>query len=121
VKTGFVWGRALVARHAKRTKAKSRRARIMALLLWNPRAESSRRRAATCHNKLVEKRGDWTFEIREASKESDFGIQFWQAQGPSKIFEAAWQMVIEAWTVKGRNVDELRLQRTAVVVREAPR
>jgi hypothetical protein len=67
----------------------------------------------------VEQQGKWAFEIRKASGESDFGSKFWQAQGPAKIFEAAWQLVEEAWAIKKRDPNELRLQRTAVHIGKA--
>ena len=41
-------------------------------------------------------------------------IEFWQRQGPQAIFEAAWEMVGDAWEIKGRDQNEIRLQRTVV-------
>lgn len=41
-----------------------------------------------------------------------FDIQFWQAQGDAAKFDAAWELVTTAWELKGRNLHELRLQRT---------
>ncbi len=46
----------------------------------------------------------------------DFDLEFWQAQGPTAIFKAAWELVETAWVVKGRSRDELRLQRVAWIV-----
>ncbi len=41
-----------------------------------------------------------------------FDVEYWQRQGSAAIFAAAWEMVVEAWKLKGRDPDELRLQRT---------
>jgi len=41
-----------------------------------------------------------------------FDIQYWQRLGSAAIFSAAWEMVVQAWQLKGRSVSELRLQRT---------
>ena len=41
-----------------------------------------------------------------------FDIEFWQGQNASARFAAAWEIVEFAWKFKGRNTDELRLQRS---------
>lgn len=41
----------------------------------------------------------------------------WQALPPSARSQAAWEMVEVAWRLKGRNPDELRLQRSLAVFR----
>lgn len=51
------------------------------------------------------------------TRERDFDIQFWQAQGPAAIITAAHEMVESYLRSKGRG-DELRLQRTAVSYRK---
>jgi hypothetical protein len=45
--------------------------------------------------------------------ESDrsFDIEFWQRQGSTAIFAAAWEMVVEAYRFKNRE-SELSFQRT---------
>ncbi len=45
--------------------------------------------------------------------ESDrsFDIEFWQRQGSTAIFAAAWEMVVEAYRFKNRE-SELTFQRT---------
>jgi len=45
--------------------------------------------------------------------ESDrsFDIEFWQRQGSTAIFTAAWEMVVEAYRFKNRE-SELSFQRT---------
>ena len=39
-------------------------------------------------------------------------VAYWQAQPDAKKFEATWQMVIEAYAIKGEDIRELRLQRS---------
>lgn len=43
----------------------------------------------------------------------DFDLNFWQSQSPSARFAAAWELVEDAWAIKGRPAHELQLQRTA--------
>ena len=62
---------------------------------------------------MVQREGDWWYESRPVGEDSNFDIEFWQAQGPAAIFAAAWELVETAWKVKGLDRDELRLQRTA--------
>lgn len=40
-----------------------------------------------------------------------FDIEFWQAQDSSARFSAAWELVVFAHKIKGKDVSELRLQR----------
>lgn len=51
------------------------------------------------------------------TRERDFDIHFWQAQGPAAIIAAAQEMVESYLRSKGLT-DELRLQRTAVSLRK---
>ena len=39
-------------------------------------------------------------------------LPYWQAQSDEKKFEDAWQMVINAYAIKGEDVSELRLDKT---------
>lgn len=41
-----------------------------------------------------------------------FDVQFWQKQEPVARFAATWELIIHAWRVKGRDVRQLRLQRS---------
>jgi hypothetical protein len=41
-----------------------------------------------------------------------FDLQFWQAQTSQARFDAAWEMIVYAWRVKGNDVRQLRLQRS---------
>lgn len=41
-----------------------------------------------------------------------FDIAYWQRLGPDAIFEAAWQMVVDAHKRLRGGTDELRLRRT---------
>lgn len=51
---------------------------------------------------------------KTTTEESDrsFDVAFWQAQKPEARFQAAWEMVCLGWEIKGRPMNELRLQRT---------
>ena len=41
-----------------------------------------------------------------------FDLQFWQAQTPQARFNAAWDLILHAWRVKGNDVCQLRLHRS---------
>jgi hypothetical protein len=40
-----------------------------------------------------------------------FDIEFWQAQDSGARFSAAWELVVFAYKIKGKDVSELRLQK----------
>ena len=42
----------------------------------------------------------------------EFDIAFWQKLGPTRIFEAAWDLVVTAAAARGIGEDQLRLQRS---------
>jgi len=46
---------------------------------------------------------------RMSEMDRSFDIEYWQRLGPAAIFEAAWQMVVDAHKQNG---DELTLRRT---------
>lgn len=46
-------------------------------------------------------------------------IADWQRLAPAARRQAAWEMVVDAWELKKRNSDELRLQRSITSVRKA--
>lgn len=52
----------------------------------------------------------WYGRLKDAEKYPD--VKYWQSQPDSKKFEAAWQMVIDAYAMKGEDIRELRLQRS---------
>jgi len=41
-----------------------------------------------------------------------FDLQFWQAHSDTERFSAAWELVVMAFLVKGKDVRQLRLQRS---------
>ena len=41
-----------------------------------------------------------------------FDLTFWQAQSPTARFDAAWELIVHAYKVKGWDVRQLRLQRS---------
>ncbi len=40
-----------------------------------------------------------------------FDLKFWKAQKDSDKFDAAWELVVNSFIIKGKDVRELRLQR----------
>ena len=42
----------------------------------------------------------------------EFDIQFWQALSSEARANAVWEMVVDYWLMKGKTLDELRLQRS---------
>jgi hypothetical protein len=49
-----------------------------------------------------------------------FDLKFWQAQDDTARFAAAWELVVHAWIIKGRDVRELRLQRSVENLQRFP-
>jgi hypothetical protein len=41
-----------------------------------------------------------------------FDLKFWQAQSDAARFAAAWELVVHSFIIKGKDVSQLRLQRT---------
>ena len=41
-----------------------------------------------------------------------FDVAYWQKMGPAAIFEAAWELVVEAHSRRPGGADELRFRRT---------
>ncbi len=51
-----------------------------------------------------------TGKIEELDR--SFDVQFWQAQPPAERLAAGWQLVVDSYRIKGKDLSELRLQRT---------
>lgn len=62
----------------------------------------------------VHKKTGFTMERygRLPDMDRSFDIAYWQRLGPAAIFEAAWQMVVDAHAFRTGDPDELRLRRT---------
>lgn len=41
-----------------------------------------------------------------------FDLEFWQSQSDAARLAAAWDLVVQSFIIKGKDVSELRLQRT---------
>ena len=41
-----------------------------------------------------------------------FDLSFWQSQSSQVRFDAAWELILHAWRVKGNDVRQLRLHRS---------
>ena len=66
---------------------------------------------------MIRREGEWWYQASSTGEtDRSFDIAFWQPQGPSAIFAAAWELVEESVRIKGGNVNELGLQRTPVTV-----
>jgi hypothetical protein len=55
---------------------------------------------------FIEKRG----KIEQMDR--TFDLKFWQAQPAKARFDASWELVVHYMKVKGRDVRQLRLQRS---------
>lgn len=49
---------------------------------------------------------------RLAEMDRSFDIAYWQHLGPAAIFQAAWQLVVDAHSRRPGGADELRVRRT---------
>ena len=50
--------------------------------------------------------------VRGRAPGREVDIAFWQKLGPTRILEAAWDLVVTAAAVRGISEDQLRLQRS---------
>lgn len=50
-----------------------------------------------------------------------FDLEFWQAQPPKARFDAVWELIVFAAKVKGKDVRQLRLQRSIANFQRQPR
>ena len=56
---------------------------------------------------FIERRG------RIEDLDRSFDLKFWREQTPQARFDAAWELIVHASKVKGLDVRQLRLQRSA--------
>lgn len=89
-----------------------------------PMRERSRERAGGTHGRLDDPKTvegvathvphDFVMERFGRIDEMDhsFDIEYWQRQGDAAIFRAAWELVETYWRDRGRDPNELRLQRS---------
>ena len=52
----------------------------------------------------------WYGRLEDAEQYPD--VSYWQSQPDEVVFDAAWQMVVDAHEMKGEDLRESRLQRT---------
>ncbi len=55
---------------------------------------------------IIERKG------RLEELDRSFDLQFWQNQTSQMRFQAAWELIVHAWRVKGKDVRQLRLHRS---------
>ena len=46
---------------------------------------------------------------------SEDSIAYWQEQAPEVRLKATWELVVNAWKIKGRDLNELRFRRDTSV------
>jgi hypothetical protein len=54
----------------------------------------------------------WYGKLEDAERFRD--LKYWQSQPTEKIFDTAWEIVLEAHALKGEDLRESRLQRSIV-------
>jgi hypothetical protein len=57
-------------------------------------------------NGIIERRG----KLKDLDR--SFDLQFWQSQSPQARFLAAWELIVHASELQGKDVRQLRLQRS---------
>jgi hypothetical protein len=63
---------------------------------------------------FVERRGKLT------ELDRSFDLKFWQDQPAKARFDATWELIVHAYRVKGGDVRQLRLQRSAETFQRQP-
>jgi hypothetical protein len=62
---------------------------------------------------MMDDRGEIMERVGKVSESNRaFDVEFWQRQGSTAIFAAAWQMVVDAHRWKKKSDAELELQRS---------
>ena len=70
--------------------------------------------------KKTQFRKGWTLRRCDSFEEMRVqAIRNWQRVSANARAAAAWELVVDAWKIKHRNPDELRLQRVITVLRKA--
>jgi hypothetical protein len=66
---------------------------------------------------------DKAFVRRGKIQEMDrsFDLEFWQMQTPKARFDAVWELIVLAAKMKGKDVRQLRLQRSVTNFQRQPR
>lgn len=57
---------------------------------------------------------------RLADHDRSFDLAFWQSQSPQARFDAAWELIVHASTIKGIEPSALRMRRTVEAYRRQP-
>ena len=55
---------------------------------------------------MIERRG----KLEDLDR--SFDIEFWQAQSPQARMAATWELIVQAEKIKGRDIRQLRLDRS---------
>lgn len=65
-----------------------------------------------CYNTAMNKPGFVERRGKLEDLDRSFDLAFWQAQSPAARMNAAWELAVLAAKLNGRDVDQLRLDRT---------
>jgi len=65
----------------------------------------------------------WERVVSLSKADRQWDIRFWQAQGPTMRFIAAWQMIWDFYKIRGKRPDarKFRLQRSVQHIEQIPR
>lgn len=55
--------------------------------------------------------------VRRGEAEKEFDREFWRRAGPQARFEAAWEMVLEVYRMRGENADDPPFLRSVAVLK----
>ena len=67
-------------------------------------------------------KNNWTEKYGKISEmDRSFDLEFWQAQTDEARFEAGWELVVDAYIIKGKDLSELQFQRTIENFGQLPR
>lgn len=72
----------------------------------NPQIDTGDQMGSRDRTNFVERTG----RIEEMDR--SFDVEFWRIQPDTARFAAAWELVVHSFIIKGKDVSQLRLQRT---------
>ena len=65
-----------------------------------------------CYNWDMMKRAFVEYKGKVSELDRSFDLKFWQSQTPKARFDAVWELIVHANKVKGKDLRQLRLQRS---------
>jgi hypothetical protein len=70
---------------------------------------------------MSESGGGADLPVRAGASDRPHDIEFWQKQGSTAIFAAAWEMVVEAYRLQNRDERELEFQKSVECMKRMSR